>query len=232
MRHLFFLVLLWSLAVLPARAAETVQIQLRGNVLVGGGTVEIELDGSRRSDGELSRVRMNLFFAESTGGADVLAVLRMHLARENWACAAAPADAGQPASLVLGSVERVLVRTGNGLLARVTVCDGVPAALSVLVPEPKASDALLEVSANSWNQRMREQGLLQFRTELKSADGAIGAAQALLTATGKAQWISETPSRESWRLAPSMEGRELTGVSFACQPVQPQSAWGLELRLK
>ncbi len=230
MRSFLLCVLLWSVSLLPLHAGQTVQIQLEGNAGAGGSWVEIELDGLRQGANEPTRVRLNLYFGTGTGGADVMAVLQTRLVQANWTYSAAPAPSGQPASLTLAAVERVLVRTGGGIRARLTVCDGVPSSLGVLTPLGKSADAEILVEAVQWNQRMRERGRLSFRAPLKVADGAIGAAQSLLTATGKASWISETPTRETWRLANSMEGIELTGASFSLS-ADPQSDWGLELKL-
>lgn len=229
MRSILCFLFIWSLTLLPARAADTVQIQLSGNAVLAGSCVDVELDGLRQPSGEPTRVRLNLYFGAGTGGADVIAVLRSRLEQVNWPHSAALATAGQPASLTLSQVERVLVRTSSGILARITVCDGVPASVGVLMPLGKAPDGELRVDAVKWNPRMRERSALGFSAPLKVADGAIGAAQSLLTATGKVEWISETPTRETWRLASSMEGMELVGVSF--QLIGGNSDWGLELKL-
>lgn len=225
---------LWSACSL-AHAADTVQLQLRGKIGPRGAVLDIELDSVANASGARSLVRVHAFLAPQTRASDALAMLRMRLEGERWAYAHAPSSSeGLEASLVLPQVARASVRTAGGLEFTLTLCEGVPASVGVLDPLGVAQDTRLLVLGQTWNPRMRERRELVIVAPLRAADGPTGSAQALLTATGKAQWISESPSRETWRPVASKEGTELSGLSFQFQR-EPDAApgdWGLELVLK
>ena len=228
MLHRLAVPLFLALASSSAIAQGLVQVQLSGTV---SGSVEFELRASDSAGGEAPSVVLHLLLGNGTRASDLVLLIADELRQKKIAhlVGEAPASANEPRSLFIDSALSIAMRSSPGLTVCITLPRTVPAALRILTPLQKSVASSLFVSGATSNARLERRGTLAFQVKLEADMVATGAAEALVTACSKAPWLCDKPSHESWHPTSSMDGWELSGMSFLLAP--SEGDWGLKLDL-
>ena len=219
-----------SVLPLGAFASGSAQLQLSGEVRnEAGSSLDIEVEAPS-ADGSTRLAALHLFVLEHTSAADVIALLAQRLEALHIShLVSSPAGVRERGMLFLEGISRLEVRVSDGLQATLGLPDATPAAVQVLPPLARRGKGAVRFHGVTWDARLRERGRLDFQVDFAGDASPTGAAEAFVTACAAAHWLSEKPSHESWRPGDSLEGRVLTGTSFAVD--SSAGDWGLSLRL-
>jgi hypothetical protein len=207
------------------KAQSLAQIRFEGK-LDRAQWVEVEVGATVK--GADRRLDVHVFLGPGTTGSDLASLVAGRLEASGFFTHLGEPDADRQGRTVF--VERALfinARVGGGLRAVLTACEGPPTSLRVFSPPEGQANLRLRVVAGAVNPVDKSVGIVSIEVDMVAGSHVSRCSEQLLTAAGKARWMSERPETDSWRPVQMAAGARFNGLS-----VTGEKGWRLELDLR